>query len=64
MFDQASLLRSLREASLATAGARQLQRLDYTLALLCWLQGQEGWSRGQGQVTQRIRVGLNTEGGA
>jgi asparagine synthase (glutamine-hydrolysing) len=64
MFDQASLLRSLREASLATAGARQLQRLDYTLALICWLQGQEGWNRRQGQVTQRIHVGLNTEGGA
>jgi asparagine synthase (glutamine-hydrolysing) len=45
MFDKACLLRCLREASMASANARQLQRLNFTLSLLKWLHMQHEWGR-------------------
>lgn len=43
MIDKACLLRCLQEASMASANARQLQRLNFTLSLLKWLHMQHEW---------------------
>ena len=43
MFDTACLLRYLQEAPVTSANAPQLQRLDFTLALIKWLSMEDVW---------------------
>lgn len=45
IFDTACMLRCLHEATVTSANAQQLQRLDFTLALLQWLCMEEAWQR-------------------
>jgi asparagine synthase (glutamine-hydrolysing) len=45
MIDKARLLQCLQEASMASANARQLQRLNFTLSFLKWLTMEHEWGR-------------------
>src|SRR6185295_6564341 len=45
MIDKACVLRCLYEATVTSANAQQLQRLDFTLALIKWLCMQDLWQR-------------------
>jgi asparagine synthase (glutamine-hydrolysing) len=45
IIDKDCLIRCLHEASMASANARQLQRLNFTLSLLKWLCMQDEWQR-------------------
>jgi asparagine synthase (glutamine-hydrolysing) len=56
MFDTGNLIQSLQEASFAGVNPRQLQRLDFTLALIKWLGMHEAWQRTQEPATQTIKV--------
>lgn len=59
MFDRATLLDSLHEASLAGTGVRKLQRLNYTLCLIHWLGMQEDARPSKEDVaTERFKLDL------
>jgi asparagine synthase (glutamine-hydrolysing) len=61
MVDKASLIQAIHEASLASAGVRQLQRLNFTLSLIKWLSMEPVWRGVPAAPTDVIHVGRSME---
>lgn len=56
MFDRDVLLRTLHQANVIGANARQMQRLDYTLAIIKWLSKHQEWLRIPHTPSHIIRI--------
>jgi asparagine synthase (glutamine-hydrolysing) len=56
IFDKPILRQAVREASLGTADARQLQRLDLSLCLIKWLSMQEQWQKIRTPIDKAIFI--------
>ena len=59
IFDKPILRQAVREASLGTADARQLQRLDLSLCLIKWLSMQEQWQKIRTPIDKAIFIPIN-----